>query len=95
VVGTNSDPSDESIHGLSFIFFFCLPQVTLVTPGTLNSTPRQVSRVKSATLEGWNSRLSLPSASGGRHRGQNRKEFMEEIFESCQAVSIGCGETRH
>jgi len=44
VVGTNSDPSD-AIH-MDIISFFLLPPQ--VAPGTLRSTPRQISRVKSS-----------------------------------------------
>jgi hypothetical protein len=43
VVGTNSDPSDEIHLWIIISFFLLTPQVT---PGTLSSTPRQVSRVK-------------------------------------------------
>jgi hypothetical protein len=72
VVVTNSDPSDE-IHLWIIISLFLLP--LQVTPGTFSSTLRQVSRVKSSTLEGSNSRpfrltkhTPALGSSGGRHR---------------------------
>jgi hypothetical protein len=70
VVGTNFDPSDAIHLWIPFFFSFCLPKVT---PGTLNSTPRQVSRVKSPNLvELLIFRLTKHTpalgSSSGRHR---------------------------
>jgi hypothetical protein len=102
VVGTNSDPSDE-IHLWIIISFFLLPPQ--VTPGTLSSTPRQVSRVKSSTPEESTFRLKKHTpalgSSGGRHRipeGSRGRPFsiaaqllrvLNARLRSSQAVDLG------